>query len=100
VDEPLLAEELSRGSKDDDLIVGADLDLAADNEPASLNALAAPTDQFAREDVMHGTQARPLQCAADRCRIWAELLEKNVELVLDSGRELHMYISTCACGRS
>jgi hypothetical protein len=76
VDKALLADQFARPAESDVLPFGANLDLAADDEPAAADTFASFADRLVWQEVLHRAKAGAMQGIPDRYRIRAELFKK------------------------
>ena len=67
-------------SESDGLVVGSDLDLAAQNQPTGAYPVAAAANHFIRQVLGNGPELGARDRAADQRRIRAMLLEESIEL--------------------
>ncbi|WP_375864992.1 hypothetical protein [Bradyrhizobium tunisiense] len=88
--EPLLTNHFSGTTEGDVLVVRPDFDLAAQDQPAAIDALAAAADDFIGNASYDAAKRRPRHGAPDQFRIRTVLLEKPLELRIDAGAKAHL----------
>ena len=76
MDETLLAEKFAWPTKGDVLLAGQNLDLAANDKPATADTVASLADQLVWKKVLHRVQMGAQQGTPDRYRIRTELFKK------------------------